>query len=709
MLTPLRAKGEKTMFRKNTFSALTTLGILLTMLFFCSNLYSQDDISGIWTFEGTHSTRGDYSGELEIRSNADGSYNVIRIANYHSFVFKDLNVQELWTGTAHLINGVLSLKYNLKAADYITRYNNEKRRDEDFAIDIPIAATIDIRALHPQSNFQDSDHSSYYKEEFYEKKSLNTSPLWVNQKELILAEGAHSIKADIAKTILMIYFNSNVKNYWKDPFVQKYKDRPEFKANNFYFIFDPTDFRFYQENKNVLRVVNKKIDNISLLETLARQRAYSHPLHEKAEGFDKNYVEKHMTPQGLLAEAQLDDDGNFLRFVGNGDGALWAGVYGASQAMKYLTLKDSDPEEAQSALENVKRTARGLFLLMDIMGDPKEFARTAIPMDNPNPKDPWRKGTGAYADINYIYGGNNDMIKGLFSGFLWAALTVPKSDTQFWNELKDHSLRLANLSVVDKRSLNLPLAIGIAAVVTGDPNLKETYERFYILRGKNILEKTKNFFKHLKDINYWDPKVNLNIQWPGYLGTSGIHLVSISNITQILIADALGNKKLSDLFRKNFMAEWVTYYGLQRHQLSIAAYAFGSSNSLNRRSWFGVKDLDKKWQNSMDKAIWGLREFPYPRLEFDVEIDYSKRPDWCLSSQPQSLENSKGPHSMDYFYQGLYEYPIFQKISWGNDYVWKSEAYSYKTGASKNIEHSSADYLFAYWMARWSHLIGAND
>lgn len=696
------------MIEKKTINSLSIVGILLASLFFCSPLYSQDDISGVWSFEGTHSARGDYTGELEIRPKADGSYNVIRVVDYHTFTFKDLNVEEVWTGSGILKDGILTLNYDLKAADFITRYNTEKRRDEDFINDIVITSNINFKNNNPQSNFLDGEHASY-KEEFSEKKGLNPSPLWVDQRELLLAEGAHSIKADIAKTVLMMYFNANVKNYWSDPFVQKYKNRPEFKANNYYFIFDPTDFRFYQENKNILRVVNKKLDNISLLETLSRQMAYSHTLHEKAEGFDKDYVEKHMTPQGLLADAQVDDEGHFVNFIGNGDGALWTGVYAASQAMKYLTLKESNPDEANIALENEKKTVRGLFLLMDIMGDPKEFARTAIPMNDPNPKEPWRRGTGAYSDINYVYGGNNDMIKGLFSGFIWAALTVPKSDTQFWNELRDHSLRLANLSVVDQKSLNRPLAIGIAAVVTGDPNLKEMYERFYIVRGKNIFEKTKNLFKHFGDLNYWDPKFNLNIQWPGYLTTSGIHLVTVSNITQVLIAEALGNKKLSDLFRKNFMSEWVTFYGLQRHQLAIAAYAFASQDSLNRRSWSGVKDLEKKWKNSMNKAVWGLREFPYPRPAFDVEIDYSKRPDWCLSPQPISLEDSKRPNPMTYFFQGLYDYPIFQRLAWGDDYVWKSEAYLYKTQVSKNVEFNSSDYLYAYWMARWSHLIGPND
>lgn len=697
------------MLTKKIIISFFSTGILLALLTY-SSLSLAHDLDGVWFFEGSHSTRGAYSGELEIRSNGNGSFNVIRVLNYHNFTFKDLNVQEVWTGSGTLQTGLLTLNYDLKSADFITKYNNEKRRDEDFSNDVAIVSSIDIKDPHPKSEFQDGDHSLYlYKEEFYAKKPLNISPLWADRKELVLAQGGHLIKANIAKFILTAYFKSNVKNYWSDPFVQKYKNRPEFKANNYYFIFDPTDFEFYQENKNVLRVVNKKLDNISLLETLSRQMAYSHSLHEKAEGFDKDYLEKHMTPQGLLADAQVDDEGHFVKYIGNGDGALWTGAYAASQAMKYLTLKDSDSNEALGALENVKKTTRGLFLLMDIMGKPKEFARTVVPLDDQNPKAPWSRGTGIYSNLKYIYDGNNDMIKGIFNGFIWAALTIPRSDTQFWNELKEHSLRLPHLLVVEKGSLNLPLAIGIAAVVTEDPNLKEAYERFYVLRGKNLLQKTKNFLKLIKDLNYWDSKVNTNIQWPGYIGSSGIHLVTTNNIIQILIAKALGNKELADMFRKNFMNEWVSYYGLQRHQLAIAAHAFSLEDNLNRDSWSGVHDLKKKWQNSMTQALWGLREFPYPRPAFDVEIDFSKRPDWCLSPQPTNMENANEPNPPEHFYQGLYDYPIFQKLAWSNDYIWKSNAYKYKTQASKNIQYNSADYLYAYWMARWSHLIGPND
>jgi hypothetical protein len=87
--------------------------------------------------------------------------------------------------------------------------------------------------------------------------------------------------------------------------------------------------------------------------------------------------------------------------------ALWTGVYTWTQALRYRTTGEGD------ALDNLRRSLRGLLILMDITGDPRTFARTLRPAGPPL-TGPWRRGTGEFSNLDWMVGGNNDMSKGHF-------------------------------------------------------------------------------------------------------------------------------------------------------------------------------------------------------------------------------------------------------------------------------------------------------
>jgi hypothetical protein len=104
--------------------------------------------------------------------------------------------------------------------------------------------------------------------------------------------------------------------------------------------------------------------------------------------------------------------------------------------------------------------------------------------------------------------------------------------------------------------------------------------------------------------------------------------------------------------------------------------------------------------------MWTLRSVPAFRPTEHIEIDHSMRPDWCMSPVPKLFwKGYKGtPPPSEYFYQGLYDYPIFEGEIYQSNYLWKSGAFTYKGASNKNTEYSGADYLYLYWLSQYAGL-----
>ncbi len=75
-----------------------------------------------------------------------------------------------------------------------------------------------------------------------------------------------------------------------------------------------------------------------------------------------------------------------------------------------------------------------------------------------------------------------------------------------------------------------------------------------------------------------------------------------------------------------------------------------------------------------------------------------------VSYSPLLLEATvkKPEQPIDYYYQGLYSYPVFELQAFSSNNVWKDPAFSYEVVHAKGIENPGVDYLYAYWLARYA-------
>lgn len=646
-----------------------------------ASLQTPANLEGIWFLQGTNSARGPYNGEIELRRAQDGTYDVVRAITYINYYYEGFKVQEIWTGRAVADAKSLTVSYTLKQADYITRLGTQKRDPADFKTNLNIL-----------EHFTDSDKGlaaqvsdrgiSTYSEWITTRRDLEAAPLWVDQRTKLDAKGP-----DIPLVVRGVIKAFKLRiGYEKDPLVKSYSQRKEYKEENPYMIFDPTDYEFYQKNKDILRVANKITDDISLAEVLVKRNAYAPTLEEKAQGYEKN-APSHINAAGMMVSRRIDKATQQpTGEVYEGDSTLWTGMYIGSQAMRYMLTQD------KTALENVRRSVKAMFILLDITGDPKEFARTLQPYDpNAQLSEKWHRGTGEFSQWMWLEGGNNDMVKGIAHSFLWASLVIPKSDTEIWNQLREKSLRLADLKVMDEKPQNKPTAQGLAAWINDDKNLREKYINAY-----------KSFRVKVSGYSF-----NTDFYWHGSADWSGINLGMVGNITNIILADKLGATEIRDRLRERMMDEWVVYRPARRHLLTLATYAFAYRHG-TRGDHFRKNSSDAEFDKSLQESFWGMKEIPYPRPTFlDVDVDHSLNPEWCMSPIPRlfwKAANTPVP-PVSYFYQGLYNYPIYELEAFDSTFIWKGGAFTYKTSHAAGVESAGMDYLYAYWVARYAELL----
>lgn len=658
--------------------------LVATLITFLTQI-SVADLTGIWRAEGQHPRYGSYSGELEIRPSAQvGQFQIIRVINYSTISFEGLRIQEVLTGIGVLQGQNLVIQYNLKRANYLIQSFGVKKNREDFH---QMSTLRQMISWSTGQSYLSDDLGRSFNETLNSKRSLGPQPLWVDQRQQWASQGDKIPSA--LKLLWKLKIEPVIKWYRNQPEVKAYEHRPEFQNKSQFFVFDPTDFDFYQKNKNIIRVVNSVIDDVTLTEAISRRNAYSPSLEEKAQHFDSQMKTRHINELGIFSKALVDAQGNQIGFGGDGDGALWTGIYVASQAMRYLATKDP------VALENVKKSTRGLFLLIDVTGDPKEFARYVMMFD-PNEKgEVWRRGTGVHTDKMWIYGGNNDMFKGLIVGYTWAALVVPQSDVAFWNELRQFSTRVLGLNLLEEKKHNRPLAYGVAALVTKDSGIVNQF-----------IASTKDTTQNLTDLLDADSGFYVGgiADWSGInLGMAG-DTAAIAMTEELLKSPSLSGSQRGDLGtylskrRQVLMDQWDTYKSTRRDYLTLAAYAFAN------RAGVSAPDAEM-WRHNINTALWSLREIPMYRSRYDVYYDYSLKPDWVLSAWPRlPWKSVKDKQPIEYHMQGVYQYPLFEGFGYGSNYIWKDGTFLFKGASQSNVIEPGTDYLFSYWMARWSGL-----
>lgn len=628
-----------------------------------ANSFNQD-----YLVKGQHSQHGSYSGRVQIRSLNSKQLLVTRVVDFDNLKFEGLNIQEVWQSQTPSITTNLNVTFNIKQADFMTRLGSINRSKEQFAQTKKI--TVNILDQNEQKfTFSDSNTQTYI-ETWLKADSLSPT-LYQEQKSLLAAN--HPITG--LKRLAFNLFSRKLQN---DPFYNTFENRSDFKEGVHYWVLDPTDFNFYQSNQSTLRIVNKSLDEISYAESIPRRNAYHWTLKEKARAALQDYTKFHMNELGFYSIAETDQQKRFKNYVPEGDGALWTGAFVAAEYFRYQVTKD--PE----ALDNIKKSVEALFLLMDVTGDPSVFARYVMPLNVHSEaylsSPVWRRGAGAHADKVWIFEGNNDMYKGLVLGLYYGFKAIPQSDADFHNKIKTHVPSLMKLKIALQRNSNMSIAVGLNALVFNSSPLKEKYQD---LSGTFILD-TSLYVSGIAD-------------W------SGLALGVFANLVSIPLTKDLGLSEILEKRIKAFESGWRTIFKANRPLINIVTAGLGFP--------YGYKDEADKLdsQAGIERALWSLREIPFPRPQYDATIDYRMNPNWCISPIPRLPWKIFKEDEASYFYQGIYNYPAFELPAYSESFIWKAGAFRYEATTSAHLVHPSLDFLFAYWLARFYNLIDENE
>lgn len=634
----------------------------------------QNGLEGIWFLQGSSSTRGPYNGELELRKASDGTYDVVRVITYINYFFDGLRVQEVWTGKAVPNHQTVVFSYDLKQADFIKRLGKTKREPSDFANTINVIASFSASPAGLSSEFSDKKVSKY-REWITTRRDLESRPLWQNQRLTLNAQGP-AVPAGAKKTIKE--FKKKVE-FDQQPLVKKYSARQEYKNELAIVIVDPTDFEFYRSNKDIIRVVNKITDEISITESVVKRNAYSPTLLDKAGSFDGNTKSFHLNEAGLVSNAILSADGKLLSYSQVKNSALYTGLYVAAQAMRYQVSKS--PE----AMEQLKKSLRGLMNLLDITEDRKEFAK-GLSFFNPTRglPDGWRQGREKFAHLAWLPGGDRSDLNGILVGFYWAGQVLPKTETALLNELSIKAEALLDLSVAQEQRYTL---LGLAAVLTGNDNYKRRF--LDTLRTSDTKGTSKESF-YYRGTADWDASFAR----------------SLNLLMALQSAKFLGEPKAVELLSQQLLKEWLTYEPVQKQLIALSVFGFVLNSSLEGPM---LKPAEKElMRNQLEQIIWAMREMPYPRPNLDVTVDYSSKPDWVISPIPAKFweQLDKAGLKDGKYYQGLTSYPAFELQAFDGAFRWDESPFEYKSEHNKEMELPGVDYLYAYWLARY---VGVNN
>lgn len=635
---------------------------------------------GLWTVRGVSSLRGAYAGQLEIRKDAEGKLKAVRIVTYAKARYRNLSLQEVWTGNVLLQGKGFVIQYSLRQADFIDRLGSITREPQDYQQPLFMMSSFELDSL--KSEFSETKVGSFA-EKISDRQELEAFPLWEEARQKFSAKTQWMPGLPIMAFELALKAAKTSLGYDDDARIKSYSDRADFKDEKPFMVVDTTDFEFYRENNDILRVVNKVVDDISLAEAIVRRDAFVPSLSEKQKGFESNTQEYHVNEAGMVSPAFFDENGQFLRFEPEGDAALWTGMYVASQAMRFKVTED------KQALRNLQRSLTGMLNLIDVTGDPKEFARTLdMYRENEKIREGWKRGAGPLQHLIWLPLGNNDMVKGVLHAAIWAAAVVPKSEKETWDQLRDKTKKILQLRIINEKPQNKAAALGLAAFVHQDAQTKKEYH--------SAVRSLKAKFRGLFDGGFY---YNGSADW------SGINLSMVGDLNDILVADLLEEKEIAQKLKEKLTDSWSTYESVRRHFLTVSAYAFAYKEGVEGAD-FKSRTSKARFLSAVDQSKWALREIPFPRPRFDVSIDYSKRPEWSMSPIPRVFWKSfKDPQPpIKSFYQGLYSYPLFELQAFSSSFLWKDSAFNFELASAQGYEQPGVDYLYTYWMGRMAGL-----
>ncbi|MBK6697729.1 MAG: hypothetical protein IPG50_36925 [Myxococcales bacterium] len=622
-----------------------------------------DPIVGLWSVEGTDA-RGEFVGEVDVRPDK-GGYRFIRSVRYPKSTVEDgRELHWLFRGTLSKAGAALTLSSSLKRMDFITRRGTFKRTAQDGPLALTGSLTLETGG---ELRGTISGAGLSLSERWTGRKALPATPIFIDERVTLPAHAPPD--ATTKQTNFNLYANYHTLDVVK-PFVS----RPEFQAAVHGNVLDMTDFAFYRANKNALRVYDKVIDDISLAEARVRADSYRWTLAEKAERYEADIDARFVDPDVGMIPHGGPIGAPYTGQWESGDGSLWTAVYLASQYFHFKVNGDA------KAKDRVLLTLDALLKLQEITGgDWAHFARTLR-----KPKGPgagWHAGTGAYANLEWLEGGNNDMIKGLFYGYLlgWSMFCEggKTGHDALCARIRTNTKHLADDVVLGgsnalaSQQTNKHIANWMYAVMTGDLSYKAQAEGTWALL-KLSLPATAVFYSQ------------------GIVDWSGTHLTFVGDTINMLLAERmnLGGDATSvyrahiDASHKNLEKQRFPTWHLLKAAMGTGA---GPSSPF-------IKD-----------GVSRLLEAQYPKVSYTIDRRLS--PDFCMSPYPSvPWKGDWMKYPEENRTQALNLYPLFETGPGINYWMTGGEYLN-----SEGYENPGGDFLHLYWFARHYGLIGPSE
>jgi len=618
------------------------------------------DLVGIYDLAGSDPVHGAFTGQAEIRSSTTaGTFDVVHLADWSDASFENFRIAQVWQGVLTSTSAPFTLAATLRSVNYITDYDGLTRDPSDIAPHL-LQATLQRGAagkLDVGFTQETSSTPLHWQETWSWRSAPAIDPIWKNLRTQWA--GHDPPPSDVKDTLFQTY-----QTYHEMPEVAPYVARPEFQAAIHYFIFDPTDFDYYQQHDDRVRVIQSVVDTISLAEASQRRLAYHLSLADKELAVEDVMQAHHINEAGIFCDWYQPPSGPGW-FIQSGDALLWTGVYVASQAMRYLATSST------VAYASMLRSLDGLMLASDITGQSGQYGRS-VRVHVADGDSHWVQGAPPYAGFDWMTGGNNDMLHGLDTGFTWAWIAIEQaggdSGRQAHMEQITRDLLAFNAltqdGTVGEMKWNLLLYF-----MNGDTDAWLRYEELFPLMQPFVI----------------DMGNGVRYDYGSTLDCSGDHLIIQSLLVLYALTHELGHRHEAD-YRDGLRKALEIMRDTRLGFLQLVAGTLGSFNPR---------------PPEVEDALWVMREFQVPKT--NVTYDHRIDPDFCLSPYP-SLP-WKGDWTTANRFEGLYSYPLFER-NMDESFQWKSTPMEFRGWASP-VAGGYSDYLFAYWFGRHFGVIDA--
>lgn len=617
------------------------------------------NLAGVWEITGTDA-RGAYTGFAEIRT--EGSeLRYYRTVQYTGATELGRDLHWAFTGPARGdVNAYLDADVELDNRGFIAKKGTLERKVTDAVK--TLACAIYFKQGAPTSTCKGGGLD--LADTWTNRKPTSAEPVVVVDRALRDSENAPSSGT---RSSLFTQYQS----FHALPAVVNFTAFSAFQTAVHGHWVDKGDFSFYRANKNAVRVVNKTIDEISVQEAAVRASAFAPTLAEKAAGYDAEEETDFLHPvTGMLLDGAPDGQAKEPHF----SAALWTGVYFASQIYRWQVT--SEPK----ALANAVKALDGILMLQEVTGDWTQFARAIRPAKG-DLTNGWKAGAGALSSLEWLEGGNNDMMKGLYLAYALGneALCGPGgTHAALCARIRINAKHLSDDVGVDRGNDELDSA-WLTAVVSTDPGTKATYTTKANTEWNKISVPPTGRAAAALNVNLYT--YGAGADW------SGLHLAFVSHLFHQILASSVD---LSGDAKSTYRTAIQSTYdnGLARHRLPLWGLLQAAHGTQAATA------------ETKDDVAWRMREMPFPKPL--IEVDHRVSPTFVLSPYP-SL-----PWKFDWTTtdrtQGLRTVPLFEEAL--DVYRFRTEL---KYRGTLTVRTPAPEYLVGYWFGRKMGVIAAAD